>query len=157
PDEVGWREAVSAWAWALRETLQKRPWALRIPITGPPTMPNNVRWMETGLRAMRGMGLNGGLRISLLLLLSGLVRWEVTMYDDLNTALKESGASEKEMLGGYGQLLTAVTDPAQFPEVHALVNEKVFDDTGEPDDDFSFALELLLDGLETLVTRLDES
>jgi AcrR family transcriptional regulator len=154
PDEVGWREALSAWAWALRRTLREHPWALRVPITGPPTMPNNVRWMEAGLRAMRGMGVPGGVRLAVLLLLSGYVRSTVALLDDLSSALEDSGLSEEEMLKGYGRLLASVTDPARFPEVHALIDEKVFEETGEPDEDFVFGLERLLDGIEALITRM---
>jgi AcrR family transcriptional regulator len=153
PGEAGWREALSAWAWALRNALQEHTWALRIPITGPPTMPNNVRWMEAGLRGMRGMDVPGGVRLSVLMLLSGYVRSTVALLDDLSSALADAGLSEEEMIKGYGRLLASVTDPARFPEVHALIDEKVFEETGEPDEDFVFGLERLLDGIEALVNR----
>ncbi|GAA2440355.1 TetR/AcrR family transcriptional regulator [Actinomadura vinacea] len=152
--EEGWRAALSAWVWALRATMRRNPWLLRAPITGPPIMPNNVRWMEAGLRAMRGMGLDGGARISLIILLSNYVRSEVRMTHELATAFQEASTSESEVVRGYGAMLTALTDPGRFPELHAILEDGVFEGAvGTPDDDFVFGLETLLDGLEALVRR----
>ncbi|MFF5259777.1 TetR/AcrR family transcriptional regulator [Actinomadura viridis] len=149
--ERGWREALSAWAWALRGAMRRHPWILRVPITGPPVMPNNVAWMEAALRATAGMGLPGPERMGVLLLLSGYVRNEVTLSHDLETSFQASSTSEREMLANYGALLASLTDPVRFPELHGLVKEGVFEQAGGPDDDFVFGLERLLDGLEVLV------
>jgi AcrR family transcriptional regulator len=154
PAEQGWRAAVSAFAWAMRTSLRRNPWVLRAPITGPPIMPNNVLWMEAGLRAMRGMGLDGGQRVSVLLLLSNFVRSEVTLLHDLESAFRAASTSEQEVLEGYGPMLASLTDAARFPELHRLLAEGVFEEADDdPDLEFVFGLERLLDGLEALVAR----
>ncbi|WP_395107134.1 TetR/AcrR family transcriptional regulator [Actinomadura sp. SCN-SB] len=152
--EHGWRAALGAWMSAMRAALAQHPWILRVPITGPPTMPNNVRWMEAGLRAMRGMGLSGGERLSALMLLSTYVRSDVTLQHDLQAAWRAASASEAEVLRGYGALLATLTDAERFPELHALLDEGVFEwAVDDPDADFAFGRERLLDGLELLVAR----
>jgi AcrR family transcriptional regulator len=152
--EGGWREALSAWMWALRAALRRNAWLLRAPITGPPIMPRNVLWMEAGLRAMRGMGLPPGPRISLLILLSNYVRSEVTLWHDLESSFQAAQSSEEEVIGDYGAMLARLADSARFPELSAILAEGVFSEgTGEPDDDFVFGVEILLDGLEGLVRR----
>ncbi|MFC5751362.1 TetR/AcrR family transcriptional regulator [Actinomadura rugatobispora] len=155
PDpEAGWREALSAWVRALREALGRYPWLLRAPITGPPIMPNNVRWMEAGLGAMRGMGLPPGPRISLLILLSNFVRSEVSLFHDLQSSFQAASTTEAEVIGDYGAMLTRLADPGHFPELRAIVAEGVFfEGVGGPDEDFVFGLEILMDGLEALVRR----
>ena len=152
--EAGWREALTAWVHALRAALRRHAWLLRVPITGPPVMPNNVLWMEAGLRAMRGMDLPSGQRISALILLSNFVRAEVILSHDLESAFRESGTSEEEVISDYGAMLSRLAGSDRFPELAAIVAEGVFSgETGEPDEDFTFGLEVLLDGLEALVRR----
>ena len=52
---------------------------MRIPISGPPTTPNGVAWMEAGLASLAETGLDEGEKLSVILLLSGYVRNEVTL------------------------------------------------------------------------------
>ena len=70
PSEEGWRVAVSRWAWEMRAVMREHPWALRIPISGPPATPNNIAWLEAGLRGVRGSGLDAGEKLSTLLLVT---------------------------------------------------------------------------------------
>lgn len=39
PADAGWREALTAWAEAYRQALQRNRWSLRIPVSGPPVTP----------------------------------------------------------------------------------------------------------------------
>ena len=36
----------------IRDAYRRHPWSLRVPISGPPLGPNNVAWLEQGLRAL---------------------------------------------------------------------------------------------------------
>jgi AcrR family transcriptional regulator len=153
---TGWREALRDFAVALREVTGRHPWALQIPITGPPIMPNNVAWMEAGLRCMRGMGLDGGTRLSVLTQVTGYVRFMSALIAELESGLRAAGTSDREVAIGYGTMLAAVTaDERRFPELRAIVEEKIFTEPGDdvPEDEFAFGLECLLDGLEALVRR----
>lgn len=148
-----WRPALERWAWSIRAILLRNTWAVRVPISGPPAMPNDVAWMEAALRCLRDTGLDGGAKISILLLLSAVVRNDVLLTADLEAALRASGTTEQEVLQGYGQLLARVADPLRFPAIHELIKDGVFNETDGPDDEFAFALERVLDGIEMLVTR----
>ncbi|MFI6519076.1 TetR/AcrR family transcriptional regulator [Spirillospora sp. NPDC050679] len=158
--EAGWRAGTAAWAWAMRAALARHPWLLGVPITGPPVMPNTVAWMEAGLSRLRGTGLEPGAKVSVLLLISGHVRSQVILFRDMAASLDDAGATEAEMLLGYGALLARVADPGRFPELHRLVAEGVFDMGGAPgaeadgpDAEFAFGLERILDGVQALVDR----
>ncbi|MEU8796513.1 TetR/AcrR family transcriptional regulator C-terminal domain-containing protein [Spirillospora sp. NPDC048819] len=153
---TGWREALRDYAMALREVTRRHPWALRIPVTGPPAMPNNVAWMEAGLRRMRGMGLDAGTRLSVLMQVTGYVRYQSTLIADLESAYRAAGTSDRQVAIDYGNLLAALTaDDRRFPEIRALLESKIFAEPGDdtPEDDFAFGLDCLLDGLEALVRR----
>ena len=57
------------------------------------------------------------------------------------------------MMGAYGRLLARLTDPERFPALHAVLTAGVFDEPDDGDFDFSFGLERVLDGIETLIDR----
>ena len=54
---------LSHWAWAELATMRASIWAVPMPISGPPATPNQVAWMEQGLRCMRDTGLTKGQKI----------------------------------------------------------------------------------------------
>ena len=43
----GWRGGLSRWAWGYHAVLQRHPWVLRIPISGPAITPNRPRGSRT--------------------------------------------------------------------------------------------------------------
>jgi hypothetical protein len=51
----------------------------------------------------------------------------------------------------WGQLLTSLTDAEQFPALHAALASEAFDQDDDPDDEFVFGLERILDGIAALV------
>ena len=70
---------------------RRHPWVLRIPISGPPVTPNQIAWLEDGLRSLRDTGLAEGEKLSVMLLLSGYVRNEATLMADLGAAAAAAG------------------------------------------------------------------
>jgi AcrR family transcriptional regulator len=157
PDE-GWRAGLSRWAWAYRAVLTQNPWALRIPISGPPVTPNQVAWMEDALRSLRDTGLTEAEKLSVLLLLSGYVRNEATLVADIAAAARASGSGVEEVMPRYGRLLRQLTDAGRFPALHRALASDVFDADDEPEVEFVFGLERILDGVEVLVrARTDET
>ncbi|MER5651043.1 TetR/AcrR family transcriptional regulator [Streptosporangium sp. NPDC002524] len=147
-----WRRGIHRWAAAMRAALQRHPWSLRIPITGPGIMPNHVAWLEAGLRCLRGTGLDPGTKMAALLLVNGFVRTEVALLADLQEAFDASQVTDEEMLSDYGQALARLTDAERFPEIHELLEGRVFDMSSGPEDEFDFGMERILDGLAVLVT-----
>jgi len=150
PDE-DWRAGIARWAWTYHDALRRHPWVLRVPISGPPLTPNQTAWMEDGLRALGGTGLAEGEKLSVILLVSGYVRNEATLSADLAAAAARS--ADGQIMPTWSQQLARLTDAERFPALHAALASGVLDEDDDPDDEFSFGLERVLDGIEALVRR----
>lgn len=146
PPDEGWRAGMTRWAWTYHDALRRHPWVLRVPISGPPVTPNQIAWLEDGLRALGGTGLTEPEKLSVILLVSGYVRNEATLAADLQTA-------SAPIMPRWGRQIAALTDPERFPALHAALATEVFDQDDDPDDEFMFGLERVLDGIEALVRR----
>jgi AcrR family transcriptional regulator len=149
PPGEGWRAGLSRWTWSYYEALGRHPWVVRIPIGGPPTTPNGVAWMETGLASLAETGLDEGEKLSVILLLSGHVRSEVTLMADVGAAAAASG--ELNVSGAWSRLIRNVTDAERFPALHRALASGVLDEDDDPDEDFGWRLERVLDGVDVLV------
>jgi AcrR family transcriptional regulator len=146
-----WRAGLSRWAWGCHDALRRHPWALRVPISGPPVTPNQVAWLEDGLRALGATGLSEAEKASVVLLLSGYVRNEALLTADVTAGVIATGATPDEAMFGYARLMARLTDPDRFPALNAVLAAGVFDVADDPDDEFVFGLERILDGIEALV------
>ncbi|WP_405677233.1 TetR/AcrR family transcriptional regulator [Streptomyces sp. NBC_01511] len=149
-----WRTALGEWAWAIRRVYDENLWALRIPVSGPPATPRMVAWWEWGLVALEGTRLDWGEKLSAILLVNGYVGHEATLRADLAAAVAASGRTADDVLAGYGRTMRRLADPARFPSVAEMLAAGVLDVPDEPEDpdqDFTFGLERLLDGIEVLV------
>ena len=149
----GWREGLSRWAWAELRMHRRHPWVVRVPIGGPPATPNQVTWLEQGLRCLRDTGLAEGEKLSVILLLTGYVRNYATLEADLAEAAagSGSGAAGRSTMSDYGRLLARLTDAERFPALHAVINAGVLDEPDDLDAEFVFGLERVLDGVDALV------
>ena len=146
PADEGWRAGMARWAWTYHDALRRHPWVLGVPISGPPVTPNQTAWMEDGLRALAGTGLAEGEKLSVILLVSGYVRNEATLSAQL-------AAAAGPIMPAWSRQLTRLTDAERFPALHAALASGVFDQDDDPDDEFTFGLERVLDGIEALVRR----
>jgi len=149
-----WRQGLTRWAWTQRERLHAHPWMLSIPITAPPATPNSVGWMEDGLAAMGDTRLSGQEKLSVILLVSGFVRNEATLMAGL-VAAAATDATMRSIMVDYGTILRTVADPARFPAVQEVLASGAFEDDDDPDLEFVFGLERVLDGVESLVRARD--
>ena len=150
-EDEGWRAGLDRFAWGYMRALRRNPWALRVPISGPPATPNQMAWLEFGLAALRSTGLTEAEKLSVILLLSGYVRNAAGLAADLETAA--SAAPGVEFMPAWSALIRRLTDPGQFPALHAALRSPAFDHDDDPDDEFVFGLERVLDGIEALVAR----
>jgi AcrR family transcriptional regulator len=149
--EQGWRAGLSAWAWASRTAQRRHPWALRLPISGPPASPNQVAWMEALLGTLRGTRLTEAEKASTMLLLSTYVRGEAALSVDIEAAMRAADGSPQEIMPRYARLLRMLTDRDGYPALHAVLDAGVLDADDAPDDEFVFGLDRILDGIEALV------
>ncbi|WP_158839692.1 TetR/AcrR family transcriptional regulator [Saccharothrix deserti] len=152
-----WRTALSRWAWDLHAILRQHTWVLRIPVTGPPVTPNQVIWLEHGLRCLQDTGLPEREKLSVMMLLTGFVRNEASVIADVTEAFVAADADQQEAMSFYGQLLGKLADPNRFPAVTAALQAGAIDHEDAPDDEFTFGLERILDGIEVLVRQRAEA
>jgi AcrR family transcriptional regulator len=147
-----WRDALEECAWYLHRALQRHPWSLRVPISGPPLTPNQLRWLENALVALRGTGLAEHEKMSVLLLVSSFVRVEATLLLDLESAAELAGADPEQMMPSYGKAIARLAPVERFPALHAVIDAGFFARSDEPDEEFVFGLKRILDGVEVLIS-----
>ncbi|PRZ32745.1 TetR family transcriptional regulator [Antricoccus suffuscus] len=145
-----WRKQIAEWARADVAQLRQHPWVLEVQFREPPVGPNSTAWMEAGLRALSGAGLDMQPKLSALLMLEGYVRNNVAMAQQF----MPGGDSGAELGDNYANRLRLLATPERFPEVARAAATEVFADEGDfPVDEFEFGLELILDGIATLVEK----
>jgi AcrR family transcriptional regulator len=147
----GWRAGLSRWAWAEAAAYRRHPWALFIPISGPPVTPNAVSWLESGLQSLRDTGLSDGEKMPVILLLTGYVRNAATVAVQVDAAFLSTAPSGHDPMAGYARLLARLIDPQRFPALTAVLASGVLSKTEEWDDEFIFGLDRVLDGIGALV------
>lgn len=158
PPDAGesWRDGLRRWAAGYLTILRRHPWVLRIPIGGPPLMPNQVLWLERGLQCLQNTRLAADEKPSTLLLIDGFVRSQATLEADLQVAARTSGTPLEQVGTAYGRTLARLTDAARFPAIHALLEARVFDGEAPLDHDFTFGLGRILDGIDVLVRAREQ-
>jgi AcrR family transcriptional regulator len=146
----GWRPGLSRWAWAMRASVKRHPWAVRIPLSNLPIMPHEVAWFEHALACLRNTALTEARKASVIMLLAGYVRNLATTEADIAAAMEASGLSPNEWMAAYPRMLTKLTDPQRFPALATFIAAGVFDIADDPDDEFVFGLDRILDGIASL-------
>jgi AcrR family transcriptional regulator len=141
-----WRAGLTRWAVGLRRAYQRHPWSLRVPISSPPLGPNNVAWLDNALAALADTPLSEQEKLSSVLLASGFVRNEATLSADFAAA-----AAGERVMPGYGRLLARLSSAEELPSLHRAIASGSLDDPDDPDAEFFFGLERILDGIAALV------
>lgn len=124
----------------------------------PPTGPRSLRWLDRALGALADTGLDGGERINLATTLSGYAVSQATLALGMSSEQKAAGDTAITGLIDYGEILGEVLDPESYPALSAVVHAGGFGDAEEwiDDADFTFGLDLLLDGIEALIARRND-
>lgn len=158
--EGEWRERLRRWACEQRLLYRRRPWLARVPVSGPPSGPNQMAWMEAGLQILRGTGLHWGEKVGVLTLVSMYVLQMTFLSQDLEHGRKGTGMNQAEAEARYARNLVKLIDPERFPEAAQLFASGAFEAPpkgakADPmaDPDFSFGLERILDGTAAAVAR----
>jgi AcrR family transcriptional regulator len=146
-----WRDGLSRWAWTMRAGARRHPWVVRIPISGLPIMPREIAWFEDALACLAGTHLTEARKASVIMLLSGYVRNLAATEADIVAAVMASGLGYDEWMASYPRMLSQLTDARRFPALTAFIEAGVFDQADEPDDEFIFGLNRILDGVAVLV------
>jgi AcrR family transcriptional regulator len=146
-----WRAGLSYWAWQMRAAARQHPWAIRIPVKTLPIMPNEVAWFENALACMAGTGLSEPQKASVIMLLSGYVRNLAATEADIWAAMQASGLAPDQWMSSYAQMLRKLADPQRYPALAVFLESDVFDRADNPDDEFIFGLDRILDGVAVLI------
>jgi AcrR family transcriptional regulator len=144
----GWRAGLQRWADALQAAYRGNVWTLRVPISGPPIAPNNIAWLEDGLRCLADTPLDEGHKLSTMLLVSGFVRSEETLLADMAVA-----AGGELVMPGYGAMLLSLTSEAEFPALHRAIASGSLDEDDDLQKEYDVGLARILDGVEALIAR----
>ena len=88
-----------------------------------------------------------------MLLVNGFVRNEALLTADVQAARRAARVTEAEAASSYGRLLSELIDAGRFPALTRLIAAGVFDGPLQPDADFDFGLERILDGIAVLADR----
>jgi AcrR family transcriptional regulator len=148
-DEEGWRDRIIAWATSFQAALLRHPWILQVPVVEPPLSPNQLVWMEEGLRAFEHTPLTPTDRMSAMLLVNIYVRGTTGLSASmLSMPPEEAAAAGKQ----YLRRLRTLATPDRFPTIAAGLDEPQEYIDNDPSE-FYFGLTTVLDGIQTLISR----
>jgi AcrR family transcriptional regulator len=134
-----WRAGLEQWSRAMLEILDRHPWGIDVPITGILGTHAQLSWLNRGLEALAGTGLDEGQKAEIVLLLNGYVFWAARLRFQVPPEDLE--------------VIPASLDIAQYPSLARAVASGIFEDGSTPEDDFAFGLDRVLDGVEALIAR----
>jgi AcrR family transcriptional regulator len=138
---AGWREGLERWCRELLAALEHHPWVLDVPIGGPPMTPNQLAWLDRGLRALADTNLGEGEKAAVVLLLNGSVMWQARLSAELGPETTQAAL-----------LVTPLVDAERFPALRRALDAGIFEDESI-DSDLDFGLERVLDGIGCLVAN----
>jgi AcrR family transcriptional regulator len=140
----GWRDRLSAWAYAARSRLEAHPWVLGVSLPDPPALPYQIQWTERGLEALRPTRLAETAKLSALLLVNVYVRGQTQLATGFGRAARPDGNPG----GQYARLLLQLADPERFPCLVAAMTQRAAAPPADfADDEFRFGLSTVLDGI----------
>ncbi|MGW0432249.1 TetR/AcrR family transcriptional regulator [Micromonospora sp. NPDC003197] len=139
---TGWRVALKEWAHHLLTAYLRHPWMLEA-ILGPrPLGPNELGWMESAVSILTATDLTGSERLDVIAVLSGHVRSIVQQAMVSRQPEGDITVLLDEQLSRHGD---------RFPALVATMAMAAAD--GGHDQAFEFGLNLIFDGLDTLITQ----
>ncbi|CAM4507943.1 TetR/AcrR family transcriptional regulator [Nocardia ninae] len=156
-----WRPALHEWAVALWSVHRRRPWLTQLPISGPPSGPGAIGWMDAGLRALRPTGLDAGTKVGVVMVVSGYVRQADLLAQQLEQGRRTTGLDETQVNRNYGRHMARLVDSERFPDAAELFGSGLFESAPPPStpdpsqDDFEFGLGVVLDGVAATVARAE--
>ena len=147
-----WRAGLETWARGVFDVFTSHRWMLYVPITGPPATPGALRWMEAALQNLAGVDLPEYAKLGVIQTLHSFVIGEARLSAEIGAA----GAPAMN----YGRLLRLVTTPETHPALTRVVDTGLLDAedaTYDPDIDFTFGLQVILNGIAGTIGGADAS
>jgi len=152
----GWRERLTAIAWADWDLYRRHPWLLQVmAMSRPPLGPNSIAGYDYNLRAVDGIGLTELEMDSVVSMVAVYVQGAARAAAEAATSTRDTGVTDAEWWSTYGPLLEKVFDPEKYP-VAARVGQvagETFQSAYDARHGFEFGLARILDGVEALIKR----
>jgi AcrR family transcriptional regulator len=145
-----WRAELREWVLFTKTVLGAHSWYLDIPVQGAPLTPNNLRIVESGLRALRDTPLDQEEKMSVILLASNYGKSAAQLERDLARAVEAAGGNDEVLGGAFEAVLRDLVDAERFPYLRPLVETGAYVGEGQIDDG-AFGLERVLDGIQTYI------
>jgi AcrR family transcriptional regulator len=146
---AGWRDRLTAWAYAARSRFEAHPWVLGVSLPDPPALPNQTQWTERGLEALQPTRLPETEKLSALLLVNVYVRGQTQLATGLTRRVQPGDNPGPR----YAGMLLRLADPGRFPRLVAAMTQHA---QGPPadfaDDEFRFGLSTVLAGIACRMT-----
>jgi AcrR family transcriptional regulator len=148
----GWRAKLEFFARESWAGYHRHPWVLHIVgmDARPPLGPNILASFEAMLEAVAGIGLKGSEMVAVIKLVQGYVQSVARSAVEAVQVVKETGVSEGQWWSERTTFWEDIFDVESFPTITAIWETGGFQ---EPEDDFEFGLQRVLDGIETLVAE----
>lgn len=154
-----WRERMRSWALMQQEMLAAHPWLAELPMSNPPMGPSAFAWIERGLEALADTPLRDDDKLGALGAISAYSLAEGRMATEEAAAAKRRREAGKPVVA-FESMLRVLADPERFPNLARLgaslpptpaVGEPGYDEQGQAA--YEFGLDLLLDGIASLIAR----
>lgn len=151
-----WRDRLTSWAMIQREAIQRNVWIVQMPMVTPPLAPSSVAWLERGMHLLDDTALSDVTKIRIL----GLISQHALI--NVRLAFEEGQYSSRENETPYETsylvLLRELVDADTFPHLHRLAWSADTKNhphgqaaTDEAMDEFQFDIDVILDGVESLI------
>lgn len=148
-EQDGWRAGLREWNRTTAEAYLEHPWLLDIPVSGTPSTPNNLAWLDAALEILADAPVDADSKLSIVLALIAQVRWRATILRGYASVAAEGGDPDAAD-AATERLLSELVTAEEFPFVRRAIDDGAFDPipAGDP---FAFGLERLLDGIDRLL------
>lgn len=173
PADGGWRAGLEAWTRAQIALGLRRPWMMELPLTAAPPGPNRVRWIDQAFGVLRPVDLPPHEKLAVIGLLAQHVLGEIRVHVESRRAAAEQvrrqaglpdGTPEHELdpeaieaaspYADFETVLVRYADPAAYPNLfEAFASGPGTAMTAPSEDDISFGITAVLDGVEAYLRR----
>jgi AcrR family transcriptional regulator len=159
-EENDWRSQLRQWAEVQRDVLARHSWMTEMPMAAPPMAPNSMAFIELGLKTMDATGLDDSDKLRVIGIISSYTLNEARIAHDAAQAAARTPPEAATAAGGlpwdFRSLLRELVDEQRFPRLFRIAwgqDPRSVDGSSPVDDDeeFSFGLETILDGVQALI------
>ncbi len=157
PPRYNWRTGVEAVAERNWQLLSEHRWLLDVDTARPPLGPGTTAKYDIELTPLVGIGL-GDIEIDqVLTLVLEHVKSAARLSSAVAATSRATGSSDDEWWSVAGPVLSALIDPARFPNASRIGTAagQEYDSAVDPHRTYVFGLQTILDGVQSLIRRKD--